>query len=72
MARKDRFSRHAPGPTAVDLMDRIKEAFRNVEDVMSAIPDHREKSLSLTALEDAYMRANRAAIYTDPESVPVD
>lgn len=62
MQREDidnRFTHHAPSRDDVDKMKYIRGTIKQLaHDLNALVPDSREKSLAITALEEAVMWAN--------------
>ena len=74
---RNRFEFHPATPSTGPIHDRIREVFREtaewVNDAENLIPECREKSLSLTALQEAMMWANAAvAIHTKTDPPNTD
>lgn len=62
MQREDidhRFTYHSPSPSAVEEMTFLRNQARVLaHDINEFVPDSREKSLAITALEEVIMWAN--------------
>ena len=55
-----RFSYVKYDSASVELQERLKKQFETIEIMLDQLSDSREKSLCLTALEEAYMWTGKA------------
>jgi hypothetical protein len=56
-----RFTHHAPGPKKTPIHEDVREVYRSAaEELAEALPESREKSLAITALEESSFWAQAA------------
>lgn len=69
----DCFKYHTPGPIGVALIKEVRPEFGKLADLIEEkIPECRERSLALTALQEAMMYSTDAAVFTDPGGKETD
>jgi hypothetical protein len=62
-----RFNYHQPTGNKVAVHENVRSVYRQLaHDMVEALPDSREKSLAITALEESLMWANAAIARNDP------
>ena len=62
-----RFSYHAPSESKRVVHENVRMVYRQLaHEVSDTLPESREKSLALTALEESLMWANAAIARNDP------
>lgn len=63
------YAYHLPSPEGHDKINKLREAFSNVERVIQEVcPDSRQKSIAITNNEQAAMWAIKAVVFNDPNS----
>lgn len=68
----DPFDYHQVSAECRTQLALTRRCFKDLRDfVMETVPNCRERSLAITALQDALMRAIQAVVFTHPDSVPV-
>jgi hypothetical protein len=64
-----RFTHHAPDAEKQVTHERCRQSYRDLANaVAETLPDSREKSLAITALEESLMWANAAIARNDPKT----
>ncbi len=67
---KKAFAYHQPSPGGIESIQKIREAYSNLLDVIEAeCPVSRERSVAITELETSAMWATKAIVMNDDESV---
>jgi hypothetical protein len=59
---RDIYKHHEPTPEAIDLMNRLREKFSELHELIAGVHPNREISLALTNLEQSAMWANKGVI----------
>lgn len=62
----DRFKYHKPGDFSTLLHQSFRNEFLKIAQQVNALPDSREKSLALTALQESSMWVHAAIAMDDP------
>lgn len=66
MNPKNRFQYHTPTPEHVDLIQRVRQACEDLDDLLLFIPMHpRYKALARTRLEEVSMHANKGIVFVN-------
>ena len=64
-----RFTHHPPTGDKVAIHENVRAVYRQLAtEVSETLPESREKSLAVTALEESLMWANAAIARNDPKS----
>ncbi len=58
------FEHVKPNEESVDMMDKLRVAFRELDDLLSILRPCRERALAITKLEEAAMWANKGVVFT--------
>lgn len=58
------FDYRKPTEESLDIMQKLRVAFKELDDLLSIIPHSRERALAITKLEESAMWANKGVVAT--------